>query len=186
MIYSWKKIVRYGIPLLTFCVCIEIVVGQLLQYGETVLIRQLPIFLISIPVINGIGGNVGSILGAHLASGLHIGSITLDVHDKEMHHLVITALFMGVLTYVLIAIIIYWTGMFNGLQMNIALLPFVFVITATGCLLICLLSLISVITAFISFRKGIDPDDVVSPVVTTFGDTLGIIFLFVFVGAVIL
>lgn len=185
MIYNWKKIVRYGLPLLTLCVCIEIGVGQLLQYGESVLIRQLPIFLISIPVINGVGGNVGSILGAHLASGLHVGSITLDIQDKEMHEVVLTAVFMGVCTYILIAIIIYLTGMINGLQMNMDFLPFIFVITATGCLLICVLSIISVITAFISFQRGIDPDDVVSPVVTTFGDTLGIIFLFVLIGAVI-
>ena len=37
-----------------------------------------------------------------------------------------------------------------------------------------------------SNQERIDPDDVVSPIVTTFGDTLGIIFLFVLVGAVIL
>jgi mgtE-like transporter len=70
-------------------------------------------------------------------------------------------------------------------EMNIGFISFVFIIIATGTVLVCLVSVISVLTAFISFKKGIDPDDIVAPVVTTLGDTFGIIFLFVFIGVVI-
>jgi mgtE-like transporter len=47
-----------------------------------------------------------------------------------------------------------------------------------------MISFISIVTAFISFKQGLDPDDMVAPVVTTFGDTLGIILLFIMIGAV--
>lgn len=180
--YHWKTIVRYGIPLLSICILIEIFVGQLLQQQDTLLLRQFPIFLISIPVINSVGGNIGSILGAHLASGLHIGSITLDVKDKTMQETVITALAMGFITYSLLAIGIYLLGIFTGVSMEIPFLNFALILMATGFVLVCSLSLISVFTAFVSFKKGIDPDDVVAPIVTTFGDTLGIVLLFVFIG----
>jgi mgtE-like transporter len=186
MIYSWKKIVRFGLPLLTITIMIEIMVGQLLHIRQDVLLNQLPIFLISIPVVNSVGGNIGSILGAHLASGLHIGSISLDVKDKKMRENVFTAIIMGVLTYSFLAIIIYYLEVFYGLQMGIDLIMYFMILIATGFLLICVLSVISVFTAFISFKKGLDPDDIVSPVVTTFGDTLGIIFLFVFIGVGVL
>lgn len=182
MIYKWKTIVRYGLPLLSICILIEIFVGQLLQQQNSLLLKQLPIFLISIPVINSVGGNIGSILGAHLASGLHIGSVTLDVKDKTMRETVVTALFMGFITYSLLAIGIYLLGIFTGVSMEIHFLNFALILMATGFVLVCLLSIISVFTAFISFKKGIDPDDVVAPVVTTFGDTLGIILLFIFIG----
>jgi len=180
--YHWKTIVRYGLPLLTICVLIEIFVGQLLQQQDNLLLERLPIFLISIPVINSVGGNIGSILGAHLASGLHIGSVSLTLKDKTMRETVLTALIMGFITYSFLAIGIYLLGIFTGINMDIHFLNFIGILLATGFVLVCLLSIISVLTAFISFKRGIDPDDVVSPVVTTFGDTLGIILLFLFIG----
>ena len=180
--YNWKRIVRYGLPLLTLCVMIEIFVGNILQHNQELLLQQLPIFLISIPVINSVGGNVGSILGAHLASGLHIGLIKLNPKDKYMNENVLTAIIMGFITYCFLAIGIYFIASFTHVTMHISLSGFFIIFLATGFFLICSLSAISVVTAFISYKQGIDPDDVVSPVVTTLGDTLGIIFLFFFIG----
>ena len=165
---------------------IEVYAGNLLQQQDTILLQRLPIFLISIPVINSIGGNIGSILGARLASGLHIGSITLSINDKEMHNNVLSAILLGITTYTLLAIIIYYIGIFTGTTKGIALMNYLMIFIGTGVFLICILSLISVISAFISFKKGVDPDDVVAPIVTTFGDTFGIIILFIFLGGIML
>ena len=62
------------------------------------------------------------------------------------------------------------------------MIDFIFVVLGSGVLLVCIISLVSVFTAFLSFKRGLDPDDMVAPVVTTLGDTLGIIFLFLFIG----
>jgi mgtE-like transporter len=183
VIYSWKKIVRFGLPLLTLCIFIEIFAGQMLHLGQKTLL-VFPIFLISIPVMNGVGGNIGSILGARLASGLHVGYINLDIKDKEMRENLITAILMGIITYSILAILIYYIASFGGLQMDIGLIEFISVILGAGVLLVCVLSLVSVFTAFWSFKKGLDPDDIVAPVVTSMGDTLGIVLLFLFIGAV--
>lgn len=133
-------------------------------------------------MINGVGGNIGSILGAHLASGLHVGSVQLSIKDSIMHETVITAMIMGTVTYAFLSIGIYLIGLFNGLTMNVTLFSFVSTFLLTGILLVGLLSVVSVVTAFISFKKGIDPDDVVAPVVTTIGDSFGILILFLFIG----
>jgi mgtE-like transporter len=180
--YHWKKIVLNGLPLLFICLLVEVLVGQILLLKEEVLLSYLPIFLISIPVINGVGGNIGSILGAHLASGLHVGSVQLSIKDSIMHETVITAMIMGTVTYAFLSIGIYLIGVFNGLTMNVTLFSFVSTFLLTGILLVGLLSVVSVVTAFISFKKGIDPDDVVAPVVTTIGDSFGILILFLFIG----
>jgi len=180
--YQWKRIVINSFPLLFVSLVIEVLVGQLLFLKEEVLLTQLPLFLIAIPVINGVGGNIGSILGAHLASGLHVGSVKLSRNDSVMHETVVTAIVMGTVTYTLLSIGIYLIGLFNGLAMNVSIYSFVTIFLSTGILLIGLLSLISVLTAFISFKKGIDPDDVVAPVVTTIGDSFGILILFLFIG----
>ena len=183
MIYNWKKIVLHSIPLLTIAAVIEIFAGQVLQ-GNLEKLVLIPIFLISIPVINGVGGNIGSILVARLASGLHVGYIEYSIKDKNMHSNFLTSLLIGVITYVVLAILIYFISVFGGLQMSIGLPTFVAIILGTGVLLIVLISIISVMTAFWSFKKGLDPDDMVAPVVTTLGDTLGILLLFVLIGVV--
>lgn len=183
MIYSWKKIVRHGLPLLTICILIEVFAGQLLQINQQKLLL-FPLILISIPVINGVGGNIGSILGARLASGLHLGAIELTIRDKNMQKNFITSLFMGLITYVILAILIYYIAYIANIKMNIDVIEFVFIVLGTGILLILLISVISVITAFLSFKKGLDPDDTVAPIVTTVGDTFGIIFLFILIGVI--
>jgi mgtE-like transporter len=154
-----------------------------LNYGQDTLLL-FPILLISIPVINGIAGNIGSILGSRLASGLHVGYVDLDIKDNKMVENLLTSILLGFITYFILTILIYYIALFGGIKMGISLLKFTSIILGAGFLLVCIISIISVLTAFISFKRGLDPDDMVAPIVTTFGDTLGIIFLFLFIGVI--
>jgi mgtE-like transporter len=181
VIYSWKKIVKHGLPLLLVAVIIEIFAGQILQ-GRQELLIIFPVFLISIPVINSVAGNIGSVLGARLASGLHVGYVTLNFKDKEMHENLVYSLGIGFITYFILAIVIYLVALFGNLAEDIALIEFVAIVVITGFLLVCVVALVSVLTAFISFKRGLDPDDMVAPVVTTVGDVMGIVFLFIILG----
>jgi mgtE-like transporter len=183
MIYSWKKIVKHGLPLLTITILIEIFAGQILQ-GKQESLLLFPVFLISIPVINSISGNIGSVLGARLASGLHVGYISISLKDKEMHDNLLISILIGLITYVILAIVIYFLAVFGNLIEDIALIEFVAILLSTGFLLICVVALISVVTAFLSFKRGLDPDDMVAPIVTTVGDVMGIVFLFSILGLV--
>ena len=181
--YQWTSIVKSSIVVLTLCIIIEIFAGQLLQ-GNLNRLLLLPILLLSIPVVNGVGGNVGSVLGARLASGLHVGSIEYSIKDKQMRDNVFMALGIGMITYGILAILIYYLAVLGDIQMGIGLLQFTAVILGTGFLLILMIAVISVLTAFWSFKRGLDPDNMVAPVVTTVGDTLGILFLFIIIGVV--
>jgi mgtE-like transporter len=181
MIYSWKKIVKHGLPLLSITILIEIFAGQIL-HGKQESLLLFPVFLISIPVINSISGNIGSVLGARLASGLHVGYISLSLKDKEMHDNLLVSILIGLITYLILAIVIYYIALFGKIIEDIALIEFVAIIILTGFLLISVVSFASVITAFISFKRGLDPDDMVAPVVTTVGDIMGIVFLFTIIG----
>lgn len=186
MIYSWKKIVKNSLPLLTLTVFIEIIAGQILLFNQDILIL-FPLFLVSFPVINGVGGNIGSVLGARLASGLHVGSVKISVRDNEMRDSFITSILLGVISYFILGLIIYYfVYYFMEIEINISLIVFLSVVFLSGVLVVCLLCFVSVVTAFLSFKKGLDPDDVVAPVVTTVGDFVGIIFLLVFISLIVL
>jgi mgtE-like transporter len=181
LIYRWRSIVKHGLPLLTLCMVVEMIAGQRLQMGQEELLA-VPIFLISIPVINGVGGNIGSILGARLASGLHVGYIQPQIRDKHLRDNVLAALLLGVCTYLVLAILIYSLSTLASQAMGVDVARFIIIMVITGFLLVCVLTVVSVATAMFSFKHGVDPDDMVSPVVTTIGDMLGILFLFVFIG----
>ena len=181
MIYSWKTIVKNGLPLLMIAVIAEIFAGQILQRNEE-LLATLSIFLISIPVINSVGGNIGSVLGARLASGLHVGYIARSFKDKEMHDNVLISLLIGFIAYFVLGIIIYLVASLGNNVSDIDLIEFVTIIVLTGVLLVFVIAIVSVFTAFVSFKHGLDPDDMVAPIVTTFGDVLGIGFLFLVIG----
>jgi mgtE-like transporter len=185
VIYSWKKIVKNSMPLLTLTVFVEIIAGQILLFNQNILVL-FPLFLVSFPVVNGVGGNIGSVLGARLASGLHVGSVKISLKDREMRDGFITSIVLGVISYFILGLIIYYfVFYFMDIRINISVLSFVLVVLFSGFLLVCLLCFVSVVTAFLSFKHGMDPDDVVAPVVTTVGDFMGIVLLFVFVSLIV-
>ena len=157
---------------------IEIFAGQIL-HSQQGLLTSLPVFLISIPVVNSVSGNIGSVLGARLASGLHVGYITHSFKDKEMHENLIISILIGFFTYFTLAIVIYFIAVFGGIIKDMNMIEFTGILITTGFLLICLVAIVSVLTAFLSFKRGLDPDDMVAPVVTTVADAMGIVFLIV-------
>lgn len=180
-VYSAPKIIKESIPLLTLCIGVEVLIGQVLNTNKSLI--TIPLVLALIPVINGVGGNIGSILGARLASGLHTGIIGLDLKGVELRKNVTSTFLMGVITFSILGLLIYLIMPVIGI--NVAVIGFgrlMMIIICAGVLLILCLIGISVISAIYSFKKGKDPDNSVTPIVTTSGDALGIICLFLMVG----
>lgn len=185
MIYSWKKIVKNSLPVLTITIFIQIFAGHILFLNQDTLIL-FPLFLISFPVINDVGGNIGCVLGARLASGLHVGSVSISFKDQKMRDNLITSIFLGVLSFVVLGVVIYYfVYYFMNIDINITIFSYISVVIISGFLLVFLLCFVSVITAFFSFKRGMDPDDVVAPVVTTVGDLMGIVLLLFFVSLLV-
>ncbi len=182
-IYSAPKIIKESIPLLTICIGVEVLIGQVLNTNQSIM--TIPIILALIPVINGVGGNIGSILGARLASGLHTGIITIDIKDKELHKNVTGTFILGIITFFILGVITYILVPLVGINVSvIGFLRLMTIMLGAGILLILCLIVLSVASALYSFKKGIDPDNSVTPIVTTSGDALGVLCLFLMVGLV--
>ncbi|MFQ6013568.1 MAG: magnesium transporter, partial [Thermoplasmata archaeon] len=60
-----------------------------------------------------------------------------------------------------------------------------FLMLTTGLMLAGVLILVTVAVALLSFAHGLDPDNFITPVVTTLGDLLGIAFLVLVLGALL-
>lgn len=186
-VYSSRKIIKESMPLLTVLIALEIAGGQVLSHNENLLLRA-PIFLLMIPVINGVGGNIGSILGARLSSGLHIGSVELKRRGKGLRENIISIVILGIISYTMLSIFILVISPLLGVASESngsdILLKAGLIMIGTGLLLTSIVIVIAIFVARFSFERGFDPDNTVIPIVTTLCDVLGIICLMIMIGAV--
>ncbi len=174
---STRKILLQALPIMSLAVLLEILGGQLINSYRS-FFYIFPVYLAMVPPLNGMGGNIGSVLGARLSSGLHVGYIDISFKDKELRTNILSTLFVGASTYTILAVfILVISPMFGfSLSANEAVSAFG-VLLCTGLLLVVTLVAVSATLSLYSFKKGLDPDNVVSPLVTSIGDIFGIIFL---------
>ncbi len=172
-VYSAKKIIKESAPLLVFLLALEILVGQLLNSQKSLI--TIPLILALIPVINGVGGNIGGILGARLASGLHTGVIDANLKGKELRENLAGAFILGIIAFSVLAFLIYLILPIAGIGVDvIGLEKLILIMIGSGLILTITLIGLSILAAFYSFKRGLDPDNYVIPIVTTSGDVLGI------------
>ncbi len=173
VVYGVKRIVLESFPILTACILIALAAGYMLN-SSIAEIAELPLILAMIPPINGMGGNIGSILGARLTSALHLGTLEPRLRGQRVLRgnvaasaLISFAIFslFGVLFFV----IAYLSGIPVARSFSLALAFFI-----AGMTLSAALTFVTIASAFVSFKGGLDPDNVVIPIVTAIGDVLGI------------
>lgn len=149
-------------------------------------LRAVPGLLVLVPALLATRGNVYGSLGARLATGLHQGLVEPRVQagDRRVHAAVAAAMANGVLVSVFAAVAAFAiltalgrpaapvgtlaaVALVAGLLSGIAL---------TGAVLL---------VVFAGYRRGLNPDVLVGPLVTTTGDVFGMAFLLVAVRLVL-
>ena len=182
MNYSWKDIFRESAPLLTLMAFIGILGGQLLHSMEELLFL-FPVFLFLLPVMNGLGGNIGAILGARASSGLHSGYISPNIFDRELGDNAALTLLMGAITYTTVGLLV--AASTSVMDLKVTALHLVLIIVGAGAMIITSTVILTVIVSVWSYRKRLDPDNIVIPVITTLADFISILALYIMVWMVI-
>lgn len=180
-VYQFRKIVEDSYRVLLVAVVIGLGAGYLLDSYSG---RATATILAMVPPLNGIGGNIGSILGARLSSALHLGTITPEFRGQSALGVNLAASaslasvvysFTGVLFF-----LIFWLtegALIKSLRVGI-------VFFGAGMLLTGIIALTSVTSAFLSYQREIDPDNVVIPIVTTVVDVAGVVSLLIMVSII--
>lgn len=162
-----KAIVLKSTPLLMLCVAIEIMGGSILNSASGAL------FLL-FPVINGVAGNIGSVLGARLSSGIHVGTIEIKRENDTFIQNVKGAILVGMSIFALLSIIIAIAYHFLAAVTPQGSFRIFLWILASGVITTVGVTGVAIGCSGLSVRYKLDPDDVVIPLVTTLGDFLGI------------
>ena len=168
--YRAKSIIKEEFPVHLCSITIGIAGGLLLNSRIESFIT-IPLLLSYIPIINGIGGNALSVFGSRLGSAIHMGSVNgKELRKSTALFVVVAAAVFAMISLTLYAINPYLNS--GSVSMKIVLIP-----VLAGLMLVGSLMPLTVVIAFISFKLGMDPDNVVVPLITTIADFAGIIFL---------
>ncbi len=183
MTYDWQKIFKESAPLLTATAFVGILGGQILNSMDKLLI-ELPILLFLLPIMNGLGGNIGTVLSARITSGLHSGYIKSEIGDDEMKENMSVSLLLGGISYLIVAFVV--SSFTTLIDMGSIAVELSLIIIGTGMLISVSVILLTVTLVIYSYKKRINPDNVVVPVITTSGDFIGISSLIFMIWLVIL
>jgi mgtE-like transporter len=168
-----RRVIRESFPVLFFCTALEIGTGTIIG-SEIESFLVIAGLLTIIPSFLEDSGAMGGILTSRFASLLHLGILKPELKPpKEVLKTFALMHLIGLIIFSLIGLF----GQGINLLMNIKTIPTLYLVAITvtaGQIMILLLGFMSYYFSILSFRKGLDPDNVGIPLITSFMDVLGI------------
>lgn len=172
--YTVTGIVKRGIPVLLIAAVISTTSGQMLHAGQDMLIN-FPVLLILIPPLAKIGGDTGSILGARLSSAFHLGLVE-PIGGVVVRNSVLACLVIGFVSCIVLSVAVWAAALLLCIKAAYSMLLTITLIA--GCIEMIVVFAATIGIAFVSHRRGLDPDDVVIPLITSIGDIVGVASVF--------
>ncbi|PSQ17107.1 hypothetical protein BRD00_08750 [Halobacteriales archaeon QS_8_69_26] len=168
---------RSALPTVLVSAAGGLVAGSILG-GMDAELRSVQGLLVVVPAFLAIRGSVYGSLGARLSSGVHQGVIDpVFEPDERITGAVAAALFNGLTASVFAAVLAF--AVLSGLGRPVApLWALVLIALVGGVLAGGALSTTILVVVFLGYRRGMNPDDLVGPAMTTAGDVFGMMSLF--------
>lgn len=182
--WTVKAITRAMLPVLLVLTLFELLGSGIVldSFEETLL--EFPSLLVLVPVTIGTAGNLGSVLAARLSTAFHLGRLSFAPTDDILAGNALATLALSLTVFPVVGAGA-WVLSTLVTGAGLALSTVLIVATASGAILAVLAVVVTVIATYAAYRFGLDPDDVVIPVVTNVCDVLGVVVLFVVVRIVV-
>lgn len=147
--------------------------------GMTEALAEYPGLLLLLPAFLATRGNVYGALGARISTGLHQGLIQPRFEFDRRLVSAITASLVNGLTISVFVGVMSW-GILRALGREASTLGELVGITLVAGALTSVVMIIGLLViVFGGYNRGVDPDNLVGPIVTTLGDMFGVVFLYV-------
>lgn len=183
-IISIKRIVEETTPFILLFSVVVLISGAFL--GEiTEEFKSVPGLIILLPPLLALRGNIGSSLASRLSSALHMGYIKPNKMTKSLKANIYASVFLSFVMSFLLGIFSWITCFFLGL-VCFSVVTFVMISMIVGMMASMILIVISIFIAEVSFKKGLDPDNVTSQSIGSLGDIITIVLFVVTIKLVIL
>lgn len=169
-------IVRSMLPILAVLTAVELGSGLVLDTFESTLLTY-PSLLVLVPVTIGTAGNLGSVLAARLSTAFHLGLLSFSPTDDRLAGNAVATVALSLTVFPLVGAGAWLVqGLFGATALPLGTV--VLVALWSGLVLAVLAVAVTVVTTYAAYRFGLDPDEVVIPVVTNVCDVLGVLVLF--------
>jgi mgtE-like transporter len=177
--WSVRGILRATMPVLLVLTVVAVGSGLVLAGFEEALYEH-PALLILVPVTIGTAGSLGSLLASRLSTAFHLGTLSFSLENEHLigHTLATVLLALTVFPVVGIGV---WGIVAGTVGSELGLETILAIATGSGATLAVLTVAVTLTTTYAAYTLGLDPDDVVIPVVTVTCDVLGVIVLLVMV-----
>ncbi|MFD1640384.1 magnesium transporter [Halohasta litorea] len=174
-----KDVYRDALPVIVVSLVAGLFAGTILG-SETMRegIESVPGLLLLLPAFLATRGGVYGSLGARISSGLHQGIIEPRFElDERLGNAIVASFINGMSVSVFIAVVTFIVLTLTG--QSGSLLQLVGIMVVAGFLSAVLMLSVLVSVIILGYRRGLDPDNIIGPVVTTLGDVFGVLFLLV-------
>ena len=173
-----RQIVRQSTPILFLCSILGTVAGGILNNSISTLLKNQTLLTL-VPLFSGESGGLVSILGARLSSALHSGLIDPVLKPKKhtMENF-IAILTLAVVMYPLIGFLAE-TSTLAFDNVGVGFLHSLSISFVAGMILILIMLLVVFYISTISYRRGLDPDNIVLPLSTSLTDSISTLILIV-------
>lgn len=172
-----------SVPVLMLVTCISVFTGFILN--TTFSLGDIIGILVMTPALLSTGGNVGTSYGARITTSLHSGLIEPRFKRVRMIYINFFAIYItGILVTVLIGFVGFFISILIG-PPTLSLAQYIILAVSAGAIDFIIVLFLSLSTAFISFRHGLDPDNIVAPIVTTLADLIGICSIYLILNLII-
>lgn len=171
-----KKILSQSAPVLFLCSFIGIFAGGFLNNSSATLLKN-PTLLTLVPLFSGENGSLLSILSARLSSALHSGIIepVLKPDKNTLYNFAVICIF-GLFIYPFIGILAEISSYILG-ETGIGIISILAIMLISGFIVISIMIIVIFYISSISFRKGLDPDNIVIPISTSFTDLISTVIM---------
>ncbi len=173
--YRFKVIVKQSIGVLYLCGFLGIFSGFILHYKEKSLL-VVPGLLILVPQVIAKSGSIGGIFGARFSSGMHLGFFRPFKINKYLVDHFWAAIGFWIAISPVAALVTYIGAIVTGVAIP-SLLTLLLITGFTLFVIVFSSFTLDFLLASFSYRVGLDPSNIVIPLITSFGDIIGIFTL---------
>ncbi|ASJ07278.1 magnesium transporter [Thermococcus pacificus] len=154
-------------PALVVCVFLDFFSGVFLGKFFTLIRTRYPIILVILPGLMGMRGNIFGALASRFSTMLYLGEMEPSLRDRKVMRNIFLSIVLS-----LIPVIFLWTV--GAIKVGdpgvaVAVLLIVFMSTVYASLI---LGYSTALVSIIPFKKGLDPDSVAAPVITSVADLI--------------
>ena len=173
-----RNIVRQSTPVLFVCSILGTLAGGILNGSITTLLKSQTLLTL-VPLFSGESGGLVSVLSARLSSGLHSGLIEAELKPgKVTLENFSIVLFLSLIMFPVIGFLAEASTTVLG-NAGVNYLNAILISLIAGIIVVGVMLLIVFYISTISYRKGLDPDNIVIPLSTSLTDSISTLVLVV-------